>query len=326
MKKTLLDCLRDNIGRRFTSSELLLRTSLTRSRLYQEVRHLRQAGYVIDHRPRHGYRLKAIPDRLIPDEIHRGLKTHIIGRDILTYKDVDSTMDVAARLAEKGAREGTTVFAERQRAGKGRVGRHWYCPGHKGILMTTILRPHIKADRIYLLTVMMTVATAEAIRDFLNLPAYIKWPNDVIINNKKVCGVLVETKAPRGRKPYFLAGIGINANLTGPELPKGVIYPATSLLLEKGSRVNRIAFSQALLMRLDGWYAHFKKGDYRNIRKRGAELCPMIGHRVRLQEKDIEYTGKILDLSAHGGLVVELDTGARVTFRGEHLVIKEITP
>lgn len=324
MGKTLLDCLREAGHKHLTSNELISRTSLSRRQLYQEIKSLRQAGYVIDHRPQRGYRLKAVPDRLIPDEIQRGLKrAHIIGRDILTYESVDSTMDVAARLAEKGAREGTTVFAERQRRGRGRAMSHWYCPRRKGILMTTILRPHIKTGYMCLLTGMMTVAVAEAIRDFLNLPALTKWPNDITINDKKVCGILVEAKTPKGRRPYFLAGIGINANLTGRELARDVVYPVTSLLIENGSRIERIGFARTLLRQLDRWYALFMDGDYKGIRKRWAELCPMVGRKITVRERDGEYTGKLLDLSARGGLIIELGGGVKKTFRGEHLTIKE---
>ncbi len=323
MKETVLDCLHDSMGKWLATRELTLRTSLTETQLRQELRRIKQVGYAVDYHPRHGYRLKAIPDRLVPDEIQRGLNTYVIGRDILTYEEVDSTMDMAEGLAEKGARDGTTVFAEEQRKGRGRAGHHWYCPKYKGILMTTILRPHLKMDRICLLAGMMAVAVAEAIRTFVNLPAFIKWPNDVTVNEKKVCGILVEANTPREKEPYFLVGIGLNVNLTRRELPRDVIYPATSLFIEKGSRIERIYLSRALLRELDKWYMLLKGGDHRAIRNRWAELFPMIGHRVRIQERNKEHVGKIIDMSSQGGLIMELDGGARKAFRGEYLTIKE---
>lgn len=323
MNETVLDCLHGPIEKWLTPNELKLRTSLSDNQLYQELRRIQQAGYLIDHHPRYGYRLVAIPDRLVPDEIQRGLNTHLIGREILTYEEMDSTMDVAERLAEKGAREGTTIFTEKQRMGRGRSGHHWYCPRHKGILMTTILRPHIKTDRICLLAGTIAVAVAEAIRDFLNLPAVIKWPNDILINNKKVCGILVEAATPRGREPYFLVGIGLNVNLTKSELPKDVIYSVTSLLIENGSRVNRIDLARALLRQLDRWYTALKDEDYKRIRERWVKLFPMIGRRVRIQERNNEHVGTIVNLSAKGGLIMELDDGVRKSFSGECLVIKE---
>ncbi len=323
LKETLLDCLHDTTGESLTLKELILRTSLTEGQLHQELRRIQQTGYIVEYRPGRGYRLMAIPDRLVPDEVQRGLNTRIIGRDILTYEEVDSTMDLAEGLAEGGARDGTTIFAEKQRGGRGRGGHRWYCPRHKGILMTTILRPQIKTEHICLLAGMMAVVVAEAIRDSLNLPALIKWPNDVIVNGKKVCGILVEAATPKGREAYFLAGVGLNANLTKRELPKDATYPVTSLLIERGSRVERIGLSQALLRQLDRWYGSLRDGDYKGIRKRWVELFPMMGRRVRLEEKDGEHTGRIVDLSPQGGLVMELDGGVRKTFRGEYLTIKE---
>lgn len=326
MNKTVLDCLRDAIGKWLTAGELIRRTSLTNAGLHQELRRIRQVGYIVDYSPRQGYRLTAIPDRLIPDEIQRGLHTRIVGREILTYEEVDSTMLVAEELAEAGARDGTTVFAERQRKGRGRTGHQWYCPKYKGILMTTILRPRLRMDRICLLAGMVAIAATEAVRDTQELHAYIKWPNDIIINNKKVCGILVEAITPRGKQPYFLAGIGLNANLTKRELPRDVIYPATSLLIEKGVHVERIKLSQALLERLDRWYTRLREGDNRSIRRRWSELFPLIGHRARLLERNKEYVGKIIDLSVQGGLIVELDNGSRKFLRGEYLEIKDAFP
>ncbi len=260
---------------------------------------------------------------MVPDEIQMGLGTRIIGRDILTYEEVDSTMGLAEGLAEKGAREGTAIFAEKQRSGHGRSGRRWYCSKNKGILMTTILRPQINADRMCLLTGMIAVAVADTIRDHLKLPALIKWPNDVTVNEKKVCGILVDASTPRGKKPYFLAGIGLNVNVTRSALPKDVSHPTTSLSIEKGSRIDRIALSRALLRQLDRWYAPFKDSEYKDVRRRWAELFPLTGRRVRIREKDGVHTGKVVALSAQGGLTLILNGGTRKSFRGEYLTIEK---
>ncbi|MHC4198190.1 MAG: biotin--[acetyl-CoA-carboxylase] ligase [Planctomycetota bacterium] len=298
-------------------------TSLTGDRLRQELAHIRQAGYGVDYKPGRGYRLTSVPDRLVPDEIQMGLGTRIIGRDILTYEEVDSTMGLAEGLAEKGAREGTTIFAEKQRSGHGRSGRRWHCPKNKGILVTTILRPQINADRMCLLTGMIAVAVADTIRDHLKLPALIKWPNDVTVNEKKVCGILVEASTPSGKKPYFLAGIGLNVNIARSVLPKDVNHPPTSLSIEKGSRIDRIALSRALLGQLDRWYAPFKDSEYKDVRRRWAELFPLTGRRVRIREKDSVHTGKVVALSAQGGLTLILNGGTRKSFRGEYLTIEK---
>lgn len=321
---TVLDVLHECQDRWVSLRGLATRTALGAESLRLELRHLEQAGYSLEHHPRYGYRLRGVPDRLLPDEIQMGLQTSIIGRDILTYEEIDSTMDAARAMAEKGAREGTCVFAEFQRRGRGRVNRRWLCPKYKGLLVSIILRPKMPYERVRLLSGMVAVALAEAIRDELGLEALIKWPNDVLINNKKTCGILVEAETPKGRGAYFLAGIGLNVNLSRKELPKEVIYPATSLLIELGQPVDRIAMARAVLQRLDKWYRRLKDGDYKGIKERWVRLSPIIGHRALVEEEGVEYTGRIIDLSTTGGVIMELDTGDRKTLRWEHLTIREV--
>lgn len=323
-KVAVLDVLHECQDRWVSLRGLATRTALGAESIRLELRHLEQAGYSLEHHPRYGYRLRGVPDRLLPDEIQMVLQTSIIGRDILTYEEIDSTMDTARAMAEKGAREGTCVFAEFQRRGRGRVNRRWLCPKYKGLLVSIILRPKMPYERVRLLSGMVAVAVAEAIRDELGLEALIKWPNDVLINNKKTCGILVEAETPKGRGAYFLAGIGLNVNLSRKELPKEVIYPATSLLIELGRPVDRIAMARAVLQHLDKWYRRLKDGDYKGIKERWVRLSPIIGHRALVEEEGVEYTGRIIDLSTTGGVIMELDTGHRKTLGWEHLTIREV--
>ncbi len=299
-------------------------TNLTKEKLRQELKQLEQAGYNLDFHPDYGYRLRGVPDRLIPDEIQRGLEASIIGRDILTYDEVDSTMDVAKTIAERGAREGTCIFAEFQRKGRGRAGRQWLCPKYKGILMTTILKPKIPYEKICFLSGMVAVAVTQTIKNVLRLEATIKWPNDILVNEKKVCGILVEMETVKGKEAHFLAGIGLNVNIPSEELPKDVVYPSTSLLIELGHQADRISLARALLRNLDDLYVHLKHSNYEYIRKRWVQLSPIIGHRAIVEEGGSEYTGKITDLTTNGGIAMELDSGTKRVFRWEHLTIKAV--
>ncbi|HHT9121187.1 MAG TPA: biotin--[acetyl-CoA-carboxylase] ligase, partial [Candidatus Hypogeohydataceae bacterium YC41] len=321
---TVLEVLHERQDKWVSLRGLIARTALSEESLRLELRHLEQVGYSLEHHPRYGYRLRGIPDRLLPDEIQRGLQTSIIGREILTYEEVDSTMDVTKAMAEKGAREGTCVFAEFQRSGRGRANRRWLCPKFKGLLLSVILRPKIPYKRVCFLSGTVAVAVAEAIRDELSLEALIKWPNDILINNKKVCGILVEAETPKGKEPYFFIGIGLNVNLSNKEIPKEVMCPATSLLIESGHLVDRISMARAILKQLDNWYNRLKGNDYKGIKERWVRLSPIIGHRALVEGEGIEYTGRIIDLSTKGGVIMELDSGGRKTFRWEYITIKEV--
>lgn len=323
-KVTVLDVLHECQNKWVSLRGLISRAAMSGEAVRLELGQLRQAGYSLEHHPRYGYRLRGIPDRLLPDEIHRGLQTKIIGRDILTYEEVDSTMDAAKAMAERGAREGTCVFAEFQRKGRGRANRRWLCPKGKGLLLSIILRPELPNERVCFLSGMVAVALAGAIRHELGLETLIKWPNDVLVNNKKVCGILVEAETPKGKGPYFVIGLGLNVNLTSKELPKQVIYPATSLLMEFGQPIDRIAMARAVLQHMDKWYGRLRVGDFKGIKEEWVKLSPIIGRRARVEEKGVEYVGRISGLSTTGGVVMALDTGHKKTLRWEYLTIKEV--
>ena len=138
--------------------------------------------------------MTARPDRLIPEEIKNNLRTKFLGRNILSYASLDSTNDTAYKLAEDGAKEGTVVIAERQKKGKGRQGRQWVSP-KGGIYFSCIIRPDIEPREVAKITLVSALAVATAIRELVNIPAMIKWPNDIVIKGKKLCGILTEMKA-----------------------------------------------------------------------------------------------------------------------------------
>jgi BirA family biotin operon repressor/biotin-[acetyl-CoA-carboxylase] ligase len=168
-----------------------------------------------------GERFTALPDKLVAEEIGRKLNVKTIGRKILSYNTVDSTNIIAFSLAEKGTHEGTAVFAEAQRQGKGRLGRGWVSPKSKGIYLSLILRPRISPSKASLITLLAAISCAETIRKICGLRALIRWPNDILINNKKVCGILTEMQVQEHRVRFIILGIGINVNIPLSKLPKG---------------------------------------------------------------------------------------------------------
>lgn len=321
-EKRIVDIFHDIQGEWVPANKLEEKTKLSPAELESELKKLLQVGYGIDYHSDLGYKLKSVPDRLIPDEIMRGLKTQIVGRDIITYERVTSTMDIARQMAEKGAREGLVIFSEEQTGGRGRSGHLWVCPKCKGLLATIVLKPRISAEHIFSITGMAAVAVAETIQDSLSLKAGIKWPNDVLINGKKVGGAIVEVIKSHKQSYTLSIGIGINVNQKPSELPKLPKIPATSLYIEKKNSINRIDFARNLLESIDKWYVTLKDAHYGQIFKRWKELCTTIGQTLTVVEGDKLYHGKVIDISSSGGIILHSDNGDEKTFMGEHISLK----
>lgn len=321
-EERIIDLFHEVQGEWVSANKLEEKARLSSAELESELKKLVQVGYKIDRHANLGYKLSSVPDRLIPDEIRWGLRCKIVGRDILTYERVTSTMDIARKMVEGGAREGLVIFSEEQTGGRGRSGHAWVCPKFMGLLATIVVKPKINAEHIFLITGMAAVAVAETIQDMLSLKAGIKWPNDVLINGKKVAGVVVEVIKSHKQRYIFSLGIGINVNQEPHELPKLTKIPATSLSIEKKSSINRIDFARNLLESIDKWYVTLKDAHYSLIFERWRELCTTIGQKLTVAEGDKLYHGKVIDISPGGGIILHFDDGQKKTFMGEHISLK----
>lgn len=172
----------------------------------------------------------SVSDRLLPGEIVEGLDTEVLGRkEILHFEETDSTNARARELADQGAPEGTLVVAERQTQGRGRKGRIWFSPPGAGIYASLILRPSIPPHEATRITFVTAVAAAEALLHLTDLNVRIKWPNDILVNGKKVAGILTEISTERGAVDYAVVGLGMNVNTPG--FPDDISERATSILI-----------------------------------------------------------------------------------------------
>src|SRR3989338_2489463 len=248
-------------------------------------------------------------NRLIAEEITRELKTKIIGSNVIILERTTSTMDTAKKLAHTGFKNGAVIFAEEQTGGRGRSGHSWSCPKYKGLLFTLLLKHNIKSDHICLLTGTMAVSITETIRETLQLPAVIKWPNDILIDGKKVGGVLVELAKGLGKQPIVLVGIGLNVNIPEDDLPEQSRLPATTLAIEKKVPINRILLAKALLQDIDKWFLILKDEHFRYITERWGEFCITIGEKLTITDCGREYIGNVIDISNNGGLMLKLENG-----------------
>ena len=279
---------------------------ISRAAVWKYIHELRESGYRIEAVPHRGYRLDAVPDKLLSWEIRSGLATRSLGREIFCHETLPSTMDEAFRLAaHEGCREGTLVCAEAQTKGRGRMGRTWVSPKGKGIYASLILKPFLSPLEVGWITFVAAIAVCEGIRQTTGLPAAIKWPNDVLIQRKKVAGILTEMNAETDRVHFVVVGLGLNVNTDKSQLPP----QATSLKVELGRKVSRVEFLQAVLKSMEHWYGCLLERRFSPVLERWKELSMTLGRRVRIAEHHNAIEGKAVDLSDDGGLIILNDDG-----------------
>src|SRR3990172_7777760 len=311
---------RDN----FVSGQILSnKIKVSRAAEWKHIEGLRKRGYVIDSIPSKGYRLVEIPDRMSPDEIKGSIKTGIIGKDLLFFDEVDSTNDIAMGSGAKGAAEGLVVLAEGQSHGKGRMGRTWVSPKYVNLYVSILLRPDISPPHAPVLTMMAALSTAQAITDVTGLETMIKWPNDILVDQKKVSGILTEMNAEQERINYVVIGIGINVNMKREDFPVDLRVPATSLAECLGKRVDRMNLLLMLIRILEQDYDELKKDGIMSIFNRWRKGCDILNRRIKVSLPGEEITGVAEDLTPEGGLMVRLDCGEkRVIYAGDVSIIR----
>lgn len=306
----ILSVLRNNTGSHTSSDELCKVTGISRAAVWKHIEDLRREGYDIEASPHLGYRLVSIPDSLIPGELRWKLKAKIIAKAVLSYKKIDSTNDSAYALAEKGIAEGTIVISEEQTKGKGRHGRRWESPAKSGIYMSCVLRPSMALNEIPRITLLAAVAVAKAIRRSTGLEAMIKWPNDILINGRKVCGILTELKAEQDSVDFIILGIGINVNTPIADLPKGASSLREELgLLAKSQRISRVDFAKSIFESLDEEYLRLRAKGFKPIMEEWRSMSALPGRKIKVLLPQRTVEGEAHDIDPDGSLIVRLDSG-----------------
>ena len=318
MRKTIVEMLK-SAGENFISGESIAgKLGISRTAVWKHIQILREHGYEIISRERHGYKLKDAPDLLLPSEIQIGLDTQIIGKEMDYYPSVDSTNRVAKRLAYHGAPEGTIVVAEEQDGGKGRLDRNFYSPRGKGIWFSVVLRPNFLPKDAPKFTLLAAVAVAEAMTRF-KLRAQIKWPNDIMFKKRKIVGILTEMTGEIGKITYIVVGIGINVNISREEFPEEIRPVAASLSEMNGAPLSRVELFRAVLEEFDKLYIEVNNSGFDRIIDRWKKYNVTLGKNVRVisASDGKSFTGKAIDLDANGALVVETEQGLQTVYAGD---------
>ncbi len=304
MQNKILDFLKKKPA--YISGEDISRhLKVSRQALWKHIQELRDAGYDIVAVPHLGYRLVSSPDRLYPSEIAHGLNTKFMGKKISYFDTVPSTMDVAMQLGMQGFPEGAVVLAESQTKGRGRLGRGWFSPKHKGIYASFILRPRILPNATPILTLLAAVSICEAIKEVAGLEAKIKWPNDMLIHNKKIGGILTELSAEMDVTRFVLIGFGLNVNNDKKALLEGT----TSLREQKKEEVGRAILLQEILRRIEDNYLFLQAKGSSVIIDKWRNYGITLGRRVKVSCQSQHLEGEAIDIDSDGGLLLRLDSG-----------------
>ncbi len=303
MKKSLLDFLVE--GSFVSGEKLASNLGISRTAVWKKINSLRNFGYNIKSIKNKGYLLVSRPDIPIPEEIKTGLDSKIIGREIYYFKEINSTNLYAKKLIHEGAQEGTVIVSDIQLSGRGRKDRTWSSP-MGGLWFSIILYPQLPPEKGMIVTMTASVAVAQAIKEITGLNPNIKWPNDIMLNNKKVCGVLTELDAEIDRINYSIIGIGINVNNEIAEDLKDIAISLKSIF---GDQISRVKLLQSILKFLDENYLKLAEKDNKIIRELWLSFANIIGREILVNDEKEKISGIVIDVDDSGCLILDTDKG-----------------
>lgn len=253
-------------------------------------------------------------------ELSKGLKTDIIGKKFFLFESIDSTNMCARTLAEAGTDEGSVVVADYQSEGRGRLGRKWQAEPEKNLLFSVLLRPKLSKEQSGLLTFYAAIAVSRAIESMTGQRVECKWPNDILLNGKKICGILIENSFEQEHVAYSVLGIGLNVNQHA--FTQELKERATSIAKELNTEVDRVKLFRRILEEIDGLYHDVQKSRYDLILNEWKERCKMFGKRIDVTEGSRTISGVALALSTTGGLILETSNGLHTIHAGDITVHK----
>jgi len=309
MVNDILKFLRE---KEYVSGEVLAnKLSISRVAIWKQIQKLKDTGYKIISDQNLGYCLVSRPDLLLPQEIQRGLSTSYIGKEIYYFPELKSTNTIAKKKAlhrAEGINEGTLIIAERQSAGKGRLGREWFSPAG-GIWFSIIIYPQLSPFYISRITLMTAVAAVKAIKICTQIKSQIKWPNDILINEKKVCGILTEMSAELDIINWIVVGIGINANIDIQDFPKNIQENTISLKETIGKEISRVKLAQTFLQEFEKYYEKLKRKEFPSILKEWKLHSHTLRKKIRVDTGERIITGEAMDINESGVLILKNEDG-----------------
>ncbi len=280
---------------------------ISRTAVWKYIHQMDELGYGLSKLKGKGYRLTSTPDRLYPWEIERYRTTAVLGTKIV-YKDaVDSTNAYAFRLALGGEPEGTCVIAEEQTKGRGRLGRLWHSPAGRNLYMSVILRPAIHPSRVYPITFLSSLAVADTVAALTGESADLKWPNDVLLGGRKLCGTLLEISTEADMVRFVIVGIGLNVNLKEEEMSDDIRAKATSLLMATKKAYERVQVCGILLNTLEGYYSLLQREGEQAVCRLWEERARIKGKHLEINQMGERYSGIAEGVDRDGAVLLNMN-------------------
>lgn len=310
MKEQILELLRLHPDEYVSGEDICRRFDVSRTAIWKHIKDLQEDGYQIDAVRNRGYKLLAVPDLVTSAEVRSGLNTSRIGQYVIDLKTTESTNGIAAKMAEQGEPEGTLVIADEQTGGKGRRGRSWFSPAGTGIWMSLILRPLLPMAQAPQLTLVAAVAVSLALTEITGQKAGIKWPNDILFDHRKNCGILLEMSMESEEIKYVIVGIGVNVNQEITDFPPELQDKVTSLRMIAGHPIKRALVVQRILEQFEILYDRFlEEGGFAPIREQWSRQSVTLGKQVTAHTPRGVLTGVAIDIDEMGALILQDEQG-----------------
>jgi len=301
----------DNEKKYVSGQALSARLGVSRTAIWKHISNLRKMGFLIEASPSKGYTLKSEAG-FNGVEIQSALTTEVIGKKVFFYPSLDSTNVKAFELARSGEPDGTAVIADGQTKGKGRIGRRWESPPGVNVYTSIILRPDCPPQAAQNLTFLSAVAVAEAVGAVCPKRPSVKWPNDILIDSRKVAGILLEMDSEADRVNFVVAGIGVNVNMKERTLPDPVRSIATSLADKSGHEVERTQFVRTLYASIEKWYKIYSMEGFGPILAAWKGYFDAEGKPIRVISFNRTISGICAGVDESGALLVRDPAGALV--------------
>ncbi len=323
-KNHILELLYENSSRWLSGEEISRNLGISRTAVWKHINILRESGYNIESSSSHGHRLVSRGNSFSEFEITRNLKTEIFGRnEIHIFQETDSSNIQAFRIASGGAAEGSIVIAESQTGGKGRLGRKWVSPQGMNLYLSIIIRPQIPTFSAPRLTLVAAMALSETLESIGAAEHRIKWPNDILFNERKLSGILTEMKGDCDAIDFIIIGIGVNLNSSSDDYTDDLKDSVISLKDIIGSTVDRIDFLNRFLLYFEKNYNDFLRGRFIEILERWKVKSAIINQKIKVTNHSDIFTGTVTEVTPDGNLIVQTEDGIRQVNSGDINYLKD---